>query len=103
MEHNPPTTDQPVPIPPVVWLLGLGLIVALVAIFGFGVPLGTVGYYALIAFFVGSHFFMHGSHGAHGGHSGHERPSEATANVDGPASAPQYKPDEQTGHSRGCH
>ena len=60
MEHNSPTTDRPVRIPPVVWFLGLGLIVALAAIFVFNVPLSTVRYNALFAFFIGSHLFMHG-------------------------------------------
>ena len=96
MEHNSPTTDRPVRIPPVVWFLGLGLMVALVAILIFNVPLGTVGYYALFAVFIGSHFFMHG---AHGGHAGHE---PRTTNADGPAGATQAK-DEQSRHSGGCH
>ncbi len=103
MEHNSPTTVRPVRIPPVVWFLGLGLIIALVAIFVFSVPLGTVGYYALIAAFIGSHLFMHGSQGGHGGHAGHEQRTDATANVAGPASAPPSRPDEHTSHSGGCH
>ncbi len=103
MEHNSPTTDRPVRIPPVVWFLGFGLIVALVAIFVFNVPLSTVGYYALFAFFIGSHFFMHGSHGGHGGHAGHGRRTGSTTSVDGPASAAQSPKDEHAGHSGGCH
>ena len=103
MEHNSPTTDRPVRIPPVVWFLGLGLIVALAAIFVFNVPLSTVGYYALFAFFIGSHLFMHGSHGGHGGHAGHGQRTSSTTNVDGPAGAAQSKQDEHTGHSGGCH
>ena len=103
MEHNSPTTDRPVRIPPVVWFLGFGLIVALAAIFVFNVPLSTVGYYALFAFFIGSHFFMHGSHGGHGGHAGHGQRTGTTTNVDGPASAAQSPKDEHTGHSGGCH
>ena len=106
MEHNSPTTDRPVRIPPVVWFLGLGLIVALAAIFVFNVPLSTVGYYALFAFFIGSHLFMHGAHGAHGGHGGHAGHGQrtgTTTNVDGPARAAQSPKDEHTGHSGGCH
>ena len=103
MEPNPPTTDRPVRIPPIVWILGLGLIVALAAIFVFNVPLSTVGYFALFALFMGSHFFMHGSHGGHGGHAGHEQRADSPANVDGPASAAQSKPDEHARHSGGCH
>lgn len=98
MEHNPPTTNRPVHIPPVVWFLGLGLIVTLVAIFVFSIPLGTVGYYALFAFFIGSHFFMHGSHAGHGGHTEN---GLRTTNADGPAEATQAK-DEQS-RSGGCH
>lgn len=103
MEHNSPTTDRLVRIPPIVWFLGLGLIVALVAIFVFKVPLGTVGYAAFIAFFIGSHFFMHGSHGGRGGHADHEQRTDASTNVDGPASAAQPKSAERTGHSGSCH
>ena len=100
MEHNSSTTDRPVRVPPIVWILGLGLIVALAAIFVFNVPLSTVGYYALFAFFIGSHFFMHG---AHGGHAGHGQRTGTTTNVDGPASAAQSTKDEHAGHSGGCH
>ena len=106
MEHNSPTTDRPVRIPPVVWILGFGLVVALAAIFVFNVPLSTVGYYALFAFFIGSHLFMHGAHGAHGGHGGHAGHGQrtgTTSNVDGPASAAQSSKDEHAGHSGGCH
>lgn len=103
MEHNHPATDRPVRIPPTVWILGLGMIVALAAIIVFNVPLSTVGYVALFALFMGSHFFMHGSHGGHGGHAGHEQHTGSTTNVDGPASAAQSPKDEHTGHSDGCH
>ena len=103
MEHNSPTTGRPVRIPPVVWFLGLGLIVALAAIFVFNVPLSTVGYYALFALFLGGHFFMHGSHGGHGGHAGHGQRTGSTTNVDGPVSAAQSFKDEHAGHSGGCH
>lgn len=103
MEHHAPTPDRPVRIPPVVWFLGLGLVSALVALFVFRVPLGTVGYYALIIAFMGSHLFMHGSHGGHGNHASQEQRSEAKANVAASASAPSSQPDEHTGHSGGCH
>ena len=103
MEHNSSTTDRPVRVPPIVWILGLGLIVALAAIFVFNVPLSTVGYFALFALFMGSHFFMHGSHGGHGGHAGHGQRTGTTTNVDGPASAAQSTKDEHAGHSGGCH
>jgi hypothetical protein len=100
MEHDHPTTDRPVRIPPMIWILGFGLVLALAAIFIFNIPLGTVGYYALFAFFIGSHFFMHGGHR---GHAGHEQRPRSTTNVDGPASAAQSRQDEHTSHSGGCH
>jgi hypothetical protein len=100
VEHNPPATGRLVRIPPFAWFLGPGLLIALVAIFVFNVPLGTVGYFAFFAFFIGSHFFMHGSHG---GHASHGQNTNARINVDGPASAAQSKPDEHAGHSGGCH
>ena len=94
MQHNSPTTNRPARIPPIIWVLGLGLIIALAAIFVFNVPLGTVGYYALFAFFIGSHFFMHGAHGGHG---------PRTMNANGPAGAAQSDKDQDSGHSGGCH
>ena len=100
MVHNFPTTDRPVRIPPIAWFLGLGLLIALVAIFMFNVPLGTVGYVAFIAFFIGSHFFMHGSHSRHGGN---EQRTDVQTNVDGPSGAAQSTPNEQARHSGGCH
>jgi len=97
MEHNPPVSDRLVRIPPIAWFLAIGLLIALVAIVIFNVPFGTVGYYAFFAFFIGSHFFMHG------GHSGHEQHTDAQTNVDGPAGAVQSQPDGHAGHSGGCH
>ena len=96
MEHNHPTTDRPVRIPPIVWILGVGLIIALAAILVFKVAVSTVVYYGFIALMIGGHFFMHGSHGGHGGHG------PRTTNADGPADATRAK-DEQSGHSGGCH
>lgn len=74
MESHPSVTDRPVRIPPIVWFLGLGLIVivALTAIVVSNVSVSTVTYYGFIAFIVGSHLFMHGSHGGQGGHAGHQ-------------------------------
>ena len=60
MQHNQSVTNRPVRIPAMVWFLGLGLAIAIVAIFLFNVSVTTVGTYALIAFFIGSHFFVHG-------------------------------------------
>lgn len=63
MESHPSVTDRPVRIPPIAWFLGVGLIVALVAIFFFNVAINTVAYYGFLALMIGSHFFMHGGHG----------------------------------------
>lgn len=99
MESHPSVTetDRPVRIPPIVWFLGVGLIVALAAIFIFNVAVTTVAYYGFFAFMIGSHFFMHGGHGGHGGHS--ERQSGAESN---PAEADKDK-NEHARHSGGCH
>jgi hypothetical protein len=97
MEQNPLTAERPLHIPPVVWFLGVGLVIALIAVFVFKVAVGTVAYYGLFAFMMGSHFFMHGSHGGHGGFVGHQH---------GPASsAAEDQPDknERSGHNGGCH
>jgi len=101
--HTPQTSERPVHIPPVVWFLGLGLLAALVAIFAFNVPLGTVGYYALFALFIGGHFFMHGSHGGHGGHADQGQPARSTTSAEESARAAQPDADEHAGHSGGCH
>ena len=95
MESHPSVTDRPVRIPPIVWFLGLGLIVALAAIFIFNVAVSTVAYYGFIALMVGSHLFMHGSHGGHGGSAGHQH---------GPApNAAESDKNEHAGHTGGCH
>ena len=62
MENNSPIDDRPLRIPTVVWVLGGGLIAALVSIFVFNVAVNTVVYYGFFALMMGSHFFMHGSH-----------------------------------------
>jgi hypothetical protein len=105
MEHNPPSRSRPGRVSPVVWFLGLGVVVALVALFVFKVPLNTVGYYALIAVFFGSHLFMHGSHGGHKAHEGQSRPERASgtaANADGTAASAETQ-DEQGQNSGRCH
>ena len=104
MQHNQSVTNEPVQVPPIVWFLGLGLAVALVAIFVFNVPLTSVGYYAFFAFFIGSHFFMHGSHGGHDNHGSSTPPPETSTNIDGPAREVRANSeDEHAGHSGGCH
>lgn len=94
MESHPPVTNRPTRIPPFVWFLGVGLIVALAVIFIFNVAVSTVVYYGFFALMIGSHLFMHGGHGSHAGHqSGAEsNPSEADKDKN-----------EHAGHSGGCH
>lgn len=99
-QHPSHAADRPWRVPPIVWFLGLGLLVALMAIFVFNVAINTVVSYGLIALMVGGHFFMHGSHG---GHAGHGAPPHAPANPDGSASAAQTSPDDHRRHSGGCH
>lgn len=89
MENNSPIDDRPFRIPPIVWVLGGGLIVALVAIFVFNVAVNTVVYYGFFALMMGSHFFMHGSHGRHQ-HSSTSKNTGANKN-------------EHSGHTGGCH
>ena len=92
MENNSPIDDRPLRIPPVVWVLGGGLIAALVAIFVFNVAVNTVVYYGFFALIMGSHFFMHGSHGGHGSH----QQSSTLDNTDS-------SKNEHSRHSGGCH
>ena len=95
MENNSPIDDRPSRIPRVGWVLGGGLIVALVAIFVFNVAVNTVVYYGFFALMMGSHFFMHGSHGGHGGPAGHQH-GATSDNAD-------TNKHEHSGHSGGCH
>jgi hypothetical protein len=44
MESHSSVTDRPVRIPRIVWFLGVGLIVALAAVFFFKVAASTVAY-----------------------------------------------------------
>jgi hypothetical protein len=95
MEHNSPIDDRPFRIPPIVWVLGIGLVVALLAIFVFNVAVKTVVYYGFFALMMGSHFFMHGSHGGHGGPAGHKHGSTSN-NSD-------INRNEHSEHAGGCH
>ena len=96
MEHNSPLEEnRPLRIPPIVWFLGAGLIVALVAIFVFNTAINTVIYYGFIALMMGSHFFMHGSHGRHGGTAGHQHGSMSNT--------AETNKNEHSGHTGGCH
>ena len=95
MEDNSRIDDRLLRIPPIVWVLGIGLIAALVAIFVFNVAINTVVYYGFIVIMMGSHFFMHGSHGGHGGHAGAQH--DSTSNND------TSTKNEHGGHTGGCH
>lgn len=94
MESHATVTDLLARIPPIIWFLGVGLIVALAAIIIFNVTVNTVMYYGFFALMIGGHLFMHGGHGSHAGHqSGAEsNPSEADDDKN-----------EHAGHSGGCH
>ena len=89
MESHPSITDRKMRIPPIVWFLGLGLIIALVAVFVFNVALNTVASYGFFALMIGSHLFMHG---AHGGHQHNVTPN-----------TPESKENDHASHSGGCH
>lgn len=91
--------DRPFRIPPAVWLIGAGLIAALVAFFVFKVAIGTVITYSLIGLMLSSHLFMHGGHGSQGGHSQSGNPP---ANTAGTVDDKQSNA-EQTRQSGGCH
>lgn len=96
--HNPSSTisGRSFRIPVIVWVLGIGLLIALAAIFVFDVPISTVGYYSFFAVMIGSHFFMHAGHGGHGGQN------RQGIKQDG-STADASSKDEHAGHSGGCH
>ena len=98
--HTPQPADPPARVPPMVWIAGLGLLAAVVAVAVFNVPLGAVASYGLFALFLGGHFFMHGSHGGHGGPVPRNAPP---GGVGGTASTAQSDKDGNAGHSSGCH
>lgn len=50
METHPPVMDRRARIPPFVWFLGVGLIVALAAIFIFNADVNTVVYYGFFSY-----------------------------------------------------
>lgn len=91
MEHNSNVDidDRPLRIPPIVWVLGGGLIAALVAIFVFNVAVSTVIYYGFFVLMMGSHFFMHGGHGGHQ-HGSTSNNTDSSKN-------------EHSKHTGGCH
>lgn len=99
MEHDTSMQQPKEQVPPLVWFLGIGLLLALVAIFLFNVPVGTVANYGLLAFFLGGHFFMHGSHGGHGGSGGHQHGGP----VSNAAESDKTDVNQHSGHTGGCH
>src|SRR3972149_3436483 len=88
MEHTHSTKDdRPVRIPRLVWIVGGGLLIALVAVVAFKVPLSNVAYFGFLALMMGSHFFMHGRHSGHGDHSQHNNPPTNAGNTAGTPTA----------------
>lgn len=99
MEQNTNIPRSKTNIPPVVWFLGAGLVIALIAIFIFNVAVSTVAYYGLLAFLAGGHFFMHGGHAGHGGgggSAGHQHGPVSNADESG-------QKEQQADRNGGCH
>lgn len=108
MEQNSnDMTRRQTKIPLVVWLLGIGLIAALIAIFIFNVAVSTVAYYGFLVFLAGGHFFMHGSHGGHGngdhGNSGDSAEHQHGGPVSNAVESDKPDKNERSGHTGGCH
>lgn len=89
MEQNSRVDDRPLRVSPIVWFLGAGLIIALIAIFVFNVSINTVAYYGFIALMFGGHLLMHG------GYRGHQHGS--------PSNAAESNQNEHSKHTGGCH
>lgn len=99
MEQNStPAQQRLLRIPPIVWFLGIGLVIALIAIFVFNMAVSMVAYFGLFAFMVGGHFFMHGGHAGHGGQSGHAEHQPGAVSNPG-----ETNKNDHTGHSGCCH
>lgn len=79
MDSHPSIASRHARLPILVSFLGLGIIVALIAIYIFNVPVGTVIYFGLLALMFSIQFIM----------------NRGVANEDGQ--------DNQSGHIRGCH
>ena len=99
MDQQRDMTHNASPIPPLVWFLTIGVLLGLTAIVVFKVPVATVANYGLLAFFIGAHFFMHGSHGGHGESADRDHNGAATN------AAESDKPDsnKHSNHTGGCH
>ena len=99
MEHHNTSstsnTASQVDIPTVVWALLAAVVAAMLAIFVFKVPVGTVVTYGFLSLMVLSHFFMHGRHGSHSA-----RTNQADSQVGNDTKTDQDNT--HTGHG-GCH
>lgn len=101
MEHNHTDTNRRWHIPSVIWLVGVGLLVALLAVVFFNVPVSSVVTWSIfIVLMFGSHF-LHGGHGNHD--SRHEQPNNPLSDTDNRAYDTQPVKDNRTNHPRGCH
>ena len=98
MEQNKSVTQRQAIVPSVVWFLGVGLVIAMVAIFFFNVAVSTVAYYGFFALMMGSHFFMHSSHGGHGSSAGHQHGPESNA-----VESDDQDTNQHSRHTGGCH
>lgn len=100
MEHNRAGTNRHWHIPSAIWIVGVGLLVALLAIVFFNVPISTIVTWSIfIALMFGSHF-LRGGPGNHDSSYGQQDPS-SDSNDRGYATQP-VKVD-QTNHSHSCH
>jgi hypothetical protein len=89
MEQNVRVDDRLLRLPPIAWFLGVGLIIALIAILVFNVSINTVLYYSFIVLMFGGHLFMRG------GHAGNQHGS--ISNTAEPNKGDHPK------HTGGCH
>lgn len=101
MEHNHTNPDRPWRLPSVVWIVAVGLLIALLAILFFNVPVGTVVTWGIfVALMFGSHF-LHGGHGNHD--SGYGQQSNPSSDGSDQVYAAQAIKADQTNHRHGCH
>jgi hypothetical protein len=101
VEHNHTDTNRTWHIPSFIWIAGVGLLVALLAIVFFNVPVSTVVTWSIfMALMFGSHF-LHGGHGDHDSRYGQQ--SNPSSDASDQVYATQPVKDDQTNHRRGCH
>lgn len=98
MEPNRTDANRHWHIPSVIWIAGIGLLVALLAIVFFNVPVSTVVTWSIFI------ALMFGSHRLHGDHnSGNGQTSNPSSDAGDRVYATQLVKVDQTNHSRGCH